>query len=177
MLESEDDGLEEEGGSEKEKSRTPNGEKQEETTPRSSQTFYNSSRDHTTSTQHPAVAGPSRPHSLRSVPPSPSSSQASLDSLPTSPSLPSIRPNNDNAAQAGAILGIHNLFIVLPQFLITFLSSILFRLLEPPKTSAIEGIVSKKYDAVGFVFRFGGVSAAVACYLCFRFMRRKARRR
>jgi hypothetical protein len=183
---------------------------------------------------------------------SPTPSNASLESL--SPPIPR-GGSSDTAAQAGAILGIHNLFIVLPQFLITFLSSILFYLLEPSKSIAEHGTVSHpgvvhspappfspnndtisssigesslgngtiggneggleeaigeglsslggglgdpfglglgeemlmrraapeigggaeitggKTDAVGFIFRFGGVSAAVACFLAWRMMR------
>lgn len=38
------------------------------------------------------------------------------------------------AEKAGVILGIHNVFIVVPQFLITFLSSIIFFLLDPART-------------------------------------------
>ncbi|KAL4076685.1 major facilitator superfamily domain-containing protein [Scleroderma yunnanense] len=38
------------------------------------------------------------------------------------------------SAQAGAILGIHNIFIVIPQFLVTGLSSLIFALLDPKKS-------------------------------------------
>jgi hypothetical protein len=37
------------------------------------------------------------------------------------------------ADKAGVILGIHNVFLVLPQFIVTFLSSIIFYLMEPDK--------------------------------------------
>ncbi|KIM38864.1 hypothetical protein M413DRAFT_447558 [Hebeloma cylindrosporum] len=39
------------------------------------------------------------------------------------------------SAKAGIILGIHNIFIVIPQFLVTGLSAILFALLDPKKPS------------------------------------------
>jgi solute carrier family 45 protein 1/2/4 len=32
---------------------------------------------------------------------------------------------------AGIVLGIHNVFIVIPQFIISFISSVLFKFLEP----------------------------------------------
>ncbi|KAI6041575.1 major facilitator superfamily domain-containing protein [Pisolithus marmoratus] len=38
------------------------------------------------------------------------------------------------SAQAGTILGIHNIFIVLPQFLVTGLSAFIFSLLDPEKS-------------------------------------------
>ncbi|KAI6144983.1 MFS general substrate transporter [Pisolithus tinctorius] len=38
------------------------------------------------------------------------------------------------SAQAGTILGIHNIFIVLPQFLVTGLSSFIFAVLDPEKS-------------------------------------------
>ncbi|KAG8915320.1 hypothetical protein FRC01_003705 [Tulasnella sp. 417] len=41
--------------------------------------------------------------------------------------------------KAGIILGIHNIFVVIPQFLVTGLSSILFALLEPHKSVLDQG--------------------------------------
>lgn len=41
---------------------------------------------------------------------------------------------NDLASKAGIILGIHNIFIVIPQFLVTGLSSIIFAIFEPDKS-------------------------------------------
>ncbi|CAG8442005.1 2634_t:CDS:10 [Funneliformis mosseae] len=35
------------------------------------------------------------------------------------------------SSEAGVLLGIHNMYIVLPQFLVTFISSIIFAILEP----------------------------------------------
>ncbi|KDQ54090.1 hypothetical protein JAAARDRAFT_136172 [Jaapia argillacea MUCL 33604] len=40
----------------------------------------------------------------------------------------------DLSAKAGVILGIHNIFIVIPQFLMTGLSSIIFAIFEPTKS-------------------------------------------
>jgi solute carrier family 45 protein 1/2/4 len=47
---------------------------------------------------------------------------------------PAIKGNTDTADKAGVILGIHNVFLVLPQFIVTFLSSIIFYLMEPDKS-------------------------------------------
>ncbi|KIO33059.1 hypothetical protein M407DRAFT_65899, partial [Tulasnella calospora MUT 4182] len=106
--------------------------------------------------------------------------------------------------KAGIILGIHNIFVVIPQFLVTGLSSILFALLEPHKsvldqghaghpaagnvpnknitdaTSAAvaevvratleprEAPVEGSGDSIGIIFRIGGVSAFIACGLCWK---------
>lgn len=118
----------------------------------------------------------------------------------------------NTAEKAGVILGIHNIFIVLPQFLVTFLSSVIFFLLEPTRPALPEGHpgpnvpvlanvtaaadietsdtlvnitqkvvralereldahVTSSTDSVGLIFRIGGVSAAIAGYLCWRMSR------
>ncbi|KDQ54087.1 hypothetical protein JAAARDRAFT_410743 [Jaapia argillacea MUCL 33604] len=62
-----------------------------------------------------------------------------------SPSRPALREDTplagakkvgggDLSAKAGVILGIHNIFIVIPQFLVTGLSSIIFAIFEPTKS-------------------------------------------
>lgn len=63
------------------------------------------------------------------------------------------------APAAGVLLGIHNMYIVLPQFLVTFLSSIVFRILESQDSSR---------DAIGIILRFGAVMAGIAGYLSFK---------
>lgn len=109
--------------------------------------------------------------------------------------------------KAGIILGIHNIFVVIPQFLVTGLSSILFALLEPHKSvldqghaghpaagnvpnkniteaasaAAAEVIratlepreapVEGSGDSIGIIFRIGGVSALIACGLCWKLSR------
>ncbi len=147
---------------------------------------------------------------------------------PTSPTTftthPSTNPNS-TADKAGVILGIHNVFLVLPQFIVTFLSSIIFYLLEPgtglptevgtsggvvsnPITSnstdisGVDAVVrsgmwmaeralaisreqsqsqsqsqSGGHDAVGLIFRIGGVSAAVGGVICWRMSREWAKGR
>ncbi|KAI8987097.1 major facilitator superfamily domain-containing protein [Pilobolus umbonatus] len=63
-----------------------------------------------------------------------------------------IDPSHGTPA-AGILLGIHNMYIVLPQFLVTFLSSIVFRIIEKGNLSI---------DAIGFILRFGAVMAGIA---------------
>lgn len=59
-------------------------------------------------------------------------------------------------AAAGVLLGIHNMYIVLPQFLVTFFSSILFRVLESE---------DEPTDTIGIVLRVGAVMAGVAGFI------------
>ncbi|KAH7337847.1 major facilitator superfamily domain-containing protein [Rhizoctonia solani] len=101
-------------------------------------------------------------------------------------------------SKAGIILGIHNLVVVLPQFLVTGLSAVLFALLEPhrsvlhgkhpgsvpPGTNITlplnnleirEEEADASSDSIGLIFRIGGVSAAVASLLAWRLARELAR--
>ncbi|KZT22893.1 MFS general substrate transporter [Neolentinus lepideus HHB14362 ss-1] len=45
-----------------------------------------------------------------------------------------LEKDDDLSSKAGVILGIHNIFIVIPQFLVTGLSSIIFAIFEPSKS-------------------------------------------
>ncbi|KAJ1300914.1 hypothetical protein OPQ81_003339 [Rhizoctonia solani] len=101
-------------------------------------------------------------------------------------------------SKAGIILGIHNLVVVLPQFLVTGLSAVLFALLEPHRSvlhgkhpgnvppgtnitlplnnlEAREEETDASSDSIGLIFRIGGVSAAVASLLAWRLARELAR--
>jgi solute carrier family 45 protein 1/2/4 len=62
-------------------------------------------------------------------------------------------------AAAGVLLGIHNMYIVLPQFLVTFLSSILFRILESGE---------ERTDTIGIILRIGAVMAGIAGFISLR---------
>lgn len=150
-----------------------------------------------------------------------SSSRSRTPARQASPDHDSRRPRDDehdkpttpvkeNAGQgtaekAGVILGIHNIFVVVPQFLVTFLSAIIFQVMEPTRPALpsdhvnphapamgnvtvsettddlvirtllyrreVEPHVTGGPDSVGLVFRLGGISAAVAGYLCLRMAR------
>ena len=50
---------------------------------------------------------------------------------PTSPRSPLANTGNEIGDKAGIILGIHNLYLVCPQFIVTFLSSLIFAVMEP----------------------------------------------
>lgn len=45
--------------------------------------------------------------------------------------VPKAKPGSGLAEKAGIIIGIHNIFIVIPQFIMTGLASIIFALLDP----------------------------------------------
>ncbi|CAD6566115.1 MAG: hypothetical protein CYPHOPRED_000358 [Cyphobasidiales sp. Tagirdzhanova-0007] len=98
------------------------------------------------------------------------------------------------ADQAGAILGIANVFVVLPQFLTSFISSIVFAFLAPAHDSVdvAETVVTtveieatrlsrragihippSSNDAIGVIFRVGGFSALVAAWLTWQMRKRK----
>ncbi|KII91533.1 hypothetical protein PLICRDRAFT_156689 [Plicaturopsis crispa FD-325 SS-3] len=109
--------------------------------------------------------------------------------------------HRDLTAQSGVILGIHNIFIVIPQFIVTGLSSIIFALFEPDKsvlhgqhpgkidtsntTMSVTSELMRRQEAdtvpdgpnsVAIIFRqseysIGGVSAAIAFVLCWRLAR------
>ncbi|KAI7903398.1 major facilitator superfamily domain-containing protein [Cokeromyces recurvatus] len=63
---------------------------------------------------------------------------------------------NQQPPAAGVLLGIHNMYIVLPQFLVTFFSSIIFRILESGEDSR---------DTIGFILRIGAVMAGIAGFI------------
>lgn len=76
------------------------------------------------------------PRSPRS-PHSPYRSQTSLTRY--QPATPDQKPR-DTADKAGVILGIHNVYLVLPQFIITALASFIFWVMEPETKSALEPV-------------------------------------
>ncbi|RIA98477.1 major facilitator superfamily domain-containing protein [Glomus cerebriforme] len=88
----------------------------------------------------------------------------------TTPEVPFIDSHggiSTNDSEAGVLLGIHNMYVVLPQFLVTFFSSIIFAVLEPgsdKNTPRQHHPHDKNLDAdsIGFVLRIGGIMAIVA---------------
>ncbi|KAF8631680.1 hypothetical protein AX15_002265 [Amanita polypyramis BW_CC] len=96
------------------------------------------------------------------------------------------------SSKAGIILGIHNIFIVIPQFLITGVSAVVFAIFDHGAsdvasnqrneskmlTRGNEGIkldISESSSVV-YILRFGGFAAIVACILCWRLTRELKRR-
>ncbi|KAF5352299.1 hypothetical protein D9758_011927 [Tetrapyrgos nigripes] len=82
------------------------------------------------------------------------------------------------SAKAGIILGISNIFIVIPQFIVTGISSVIFAIFDPDKTvvhrksrDVSEDEIPKFSNSVAYIFRLGGVSAFIAFILCWRLAR------
>ncbi|ODN77750.1 hypothetical protein L202_04886, partial [Cryptococcus amylolentus CBS 6039] len=119
---------------------------------------------------------------------------------------PEAGAEESTADKAGVILGIHNVFLVLPQFIVTVLSAVIFWLMEPDRTLPVHhpgtvpmtnttaaaevedavGEILKRgldawkreiepevssSDAVGLIFRIGGVSAAIGGWICWKMAR------
>lgn len=100
---------------------------------------------------------------------------------------------NELSSKAGIILGLHNVSIVVPQFLVTALSAVIFAVLDPvrPQPSVIppppkptppspEVIPATKFgvreldaqsNSVVYIFRLGGLAALVAFVLGWRLAR------
>jgi solute carrier family 45 protein 1/2/4 len=89
---------------------------------------------------------------------------------------------SSTSTHAGTVLGLHNVAVVIPQFLVTALSSLIFAIMEPKSgsgdspTSAdgspADAPVGQRSDALGIVFRLGGCCALVAGILAVRLVRR-----
>ncbi|KAF9183348.1 hypothetical protein BGZ51_002731 [Haplosporangium sp. Z 767] len=80
-------------------------------------------------------------------------------------------PPLTEASSAGALLGIHNIYIVLPQFLVSFLSSVIFAAIEPRQQQGAgeqptEG--PSNPETIGVMLRFGGIMAGIAALLSLR---------
>lgn len=83
---------------------------------------------------------------------------------PISPSRPTSRNFH---LDAGMVLGIHNIYIVLPQFLSTFLCSVVFAIIgyiakQEGRSSDGDRQHVDPYDAVGWVLRIGAISSLIA---------------
>lgn len=73
----------------------------------------------------------------------------------------------DTPLQSGTVSGLHNVCLVLPQFLMTAFTSILFKFMQSEKDSK-----SKDAANFGFVLRIGGLAAFVSSYYAFRLARK-----
>ncbi|KAJ1032757.1 hypothetical protein NDA16_000778 [Ustilago loliicola] len=89
----------------------------------------------------------------------------------------------NTSLQAGSVLGLHNVAVVVPQFLVTAFSSLIFAIMEPsnnddqntPSKDGSAGQIggaSNSGDALGLIFRLGGCCALVAGILAVRLVRR-----
>ncbi|WAR62596.1 hypothetical protein PtB15_15B182 [Puccinia triticina] len=81
-----------------------------------------------------------------------------------------VEREDEGSQLAGTVLGIHNVFIVLPQFLISCLSSVLFKLLEsdqPPSSSTPK---TRGVSEIGIIFRSATHSPFSSALLCSLFL-------
>lgn len=77
----------------------------------------------------------------------------------------STRSHSTESSSAGALLGIHNIYIVLPQFLVSFLSSLVFAAIEPHPSGSGDGDTSDQPgnpETIGVMLRIGGIMAGIA---------------
>ncbi|OSD01111.1 MFS general substrate transporter [Trametes coccinea BRFM310] len=109
------------------------------------------------------------------------------------------KPRPGLASKAGIIIGIHNIFIVIPQFVMTGIASLIFLFLDPSKsasphsgvaevvpplagngTEPVAGVIPRADGTTGggggpnsyaVIYRLGGLSAAVAFVLTLRLAR------
>ena len=91
--------------------------------------------------------------------------RSDLQSRPLPVHLHEPAPTND---VAGEMLGIMNVFVTLPQFIMTFVSSVVFAILEPGKSKELtEGKVEARdgVSAIAVVMVIGGVGSLAAGWL------------
>jgi solute carrier family 45 protein 1/2/4 len=89
-------------------------------------------------------------------------------------------PNGSTGEMAGIYLGILNLFITLPQFVGTFISMVVFAILEPGKSKELAGDKGPDVthpepvvNAIGVCLFIGALSSLGAAYAthCFKHVR------
>ncbi|KAJ7021861.1 hypothetical protein C8F04DRAFT_1241073 [Mycena alexandri] len=84
------------------------------------------------------------------------------------------------SAKAGVILGIHNIFIVIPQFLVSGLAAAIFAIFDGGP-APVEGVAAagpeteRGRNSVVVVFRIGGIWASIAFVLAWRLAREMRR--
>ncbi|KAF9934800.1 hypothetical protein FBU30_000094 [Linnemannia zychae] len=116
----------------------------------------------------PKAQNQHRPNNVRRSTSNSGSTNTTSSSSGNSPS--------EATASAGALLGIHNIYIVLPQFLVSFLSSLVFAAIEPHGGGGEGGEgdhqateeTAGNPDTIGVMLRFGGIMAGIAALLSLR---------
>ncbi|KAL4068896.1 hypothetical protein V8B97DRAFT_1970583 [Scleroderma yunnanense] len=74
-------------------------------------------------------------------------------------------------AQAGSIMGVHNIFIVIPQFMVSGIASLIFMILDPAVHTQEKTVGTSHPNAVAVIFQLGAVAAVIACVLSYRLSR------
>jgi solute carrier family 45, member 1/2/4 len=87
----------------------------------------------------------------------------------------SLHESSRGSHVAGEMLGIMNVFVTLPQFIMSFVSGVLFAILEPGERKEFTGSKSEEnhgVNAIAAVMVIGGVGSLVAAWLTLK-LRRK----
>ncbi|KAI7849215.1 major facilitator superfamily domain-containing protein [Circinella umbellata] len=78
------------------------------------------------------------------------------------------RDEFENELDAGMVLGVHNIYIVSPQFLVAFVSAIIFRIVNWVEENGKNDEQESDTANVAWVLMFGGVMSLIATILCRR---------
>ncbi|KAJ2740848.1 hypothetical protein GGI20_005583 [Coemansia sp. BCRC 34301] len=78
------------------------------------------------------------------------------------------RSLNAGGMSAGTILGIHNVFIVVPQFITALASSLIFAFFERADGSESKMSDSQHAHEIALVLRLGGLSSVIAAYYAWK---------
>ncbi|KAI8850416.1 hypothetical protein BC829DRAFT_155443 [Chytridium lagenaria] len=76
-----------------------------------------------------------------------------------------------NHLSAGIVLGIHNIYIVIPQFVSTLITSLIFTAVESiaPDTGGTPGFSAKSNsDAYGWCLRIGAIASMISAWMAWR---------
>ncbi|KAK9484880.1 hypothetical protein V1527DRAFT_468433 [Lipomyces starkeyi] len=80
--------------------------------------------------------------------------------------------SEESSEQAGIYLGLHNVSITIPQFVSTFMSFVIFSILDPGKSEELTGDGEEQsrtgVDAIGVTLRLGGITALVSAYMAWK---------
>ncbi|KAK9325373.1 hypothetical protein V1517DRAFT_254286 [Lipomyces orientalis] len=80
--------------------------------------------------------------------------------------------SQESSEQAGIYLGLHNVSITVPQFVSTFVSFIIFSILDPGKSDELTGDGDSTdrtgVNSIGVTLQLGGFTALVAAYMAWK---------
>ncbi|KAK9360913.1 hypothetical protein V1504DRAFT_453638 [Lipomyces starkeyi] len=123
--------------------------------------------DSTSSAGSP-TAGPSDPIPISGIP----YSVDDVSSLSDEDDVATDEESEESSEQAGIYLGLHNVSITIPQFVSTFMSFVIFSILDPGKSEELTGDGDEQsrtgVDAIGVTLRLGGITALVSAYMAWK---------
>ncbi|KAK9333810.1 hypothetical protein V1520DRAFT_366453 [Lipomyces starkeyi] len=123
--------------------------------------------DSTSSAGSP-TAGPSDAIPISGIP----YSVDDISSLSDEDDVATNEESEESSEQAGIYLGLHNVSITIPQFVSTFMSFVIFSILDPGKSEELTGDGDEQsrtgVDAIGVTLRLGGITALVSAYMAWK---------